>query len=111
MFLQLKHLLIEYLYHLSEQKQKLNRPQCLESNPNILGLAQYSFGGYTDDSTAVFNGALYAEPDNKKAGATNGQSMMNGHPGFGFDASKSDDIYSGNGLQPSALSVLICIKL
>lgn len=79
--------------------------------PNIVGLAQYPFGGYTDDSTAVFNGALYAESNNRMAGATNGQSMMNGHPGFGFNASNYDAIYSGNGLQPSALSVLVCIKL
>ena len=39
-------------------------------------------------------------------GATTG-----GGSGLVFDASSYDDIYSGNSLQPSAMSVLVCIKL
>lgn len=76
----------------------------------IIGLAQWTQGGYTDLFDPVFTGALYAAPNDNFAGATSGSLTYTGHPGFGLDASKGDATYSGSKLQVLALQVLCCIK-
>ena len=80
-------------------------------DPNIEGLAQWVFGGYVDQFDPVFNGALYASPNTKMSGTTDGASYSLGHPGIGFDASKDNATYSGAKVQVSALQVLACIKI
>ena len=79
--------------------------------PNIEGLAQYSFGGYASESNAVFNGALFSSPSQNHAGITDGLPISKGRPGIGFEASRSNAIYSGTELQLNALQVLCCIKI
>lgn len=73
-------------------------------------MAQFQFGGYVDLFNPNFSGALYAEPDTNRPGATEGNDYYYGHPGIGFDASKSNSLYSGSKIQIPSIQVLACIK-
>lgn len=86
-------------------------PTVFGFSPNIDGVAQWQFGGYVDTFNPNFSGALYAEPDTKRPGTTEGANYAAGHPGIGFDASKSNSVYSGSVLQVNALQAIVCIKI
>lgn len=87
-------------------------PEMFGFRPNIDGVAQWQFGGYVDSFNPYFSGALYAEPDTKRPGTTDGANYSAGHPGIGFDASRCSSEYVNDAqLQPQALQVLVCIKL
>lgn len=86
------------------------RPLCLGFRPNIDGVAQWQFGGYVDSFNPYFSGALYAEPDTKRPGTTDGANYSAGHPGIGFDASKSNSVYSGSKIQIPSIQCLVCVK-
>ena len=74
--------------------------------PNIVG--QTTYGVFQGSAPSGFIGALYNAGRNGQGNLISGGNYW---ISIGLDASKSASVYAGSAVQPSALQVLVCIKL
>ena len=89
------------------QKLLVQNFQCLDPIPNITGSHRARSDTWFGD--IVPEGAFYSDEETSNHSII-GVGSGSGNIAVGLNASLSNDLYSGNNLQVSALQALCCIK-